>query len=79
MMSFSSQSAAMASLAPYYPSHHTAAAAGAPGSQGSQGLPGSHNLYGAADTKLNSHLWSVTQPLTHSLQENQARIQKVQP
>ena len=78
MMSFSSQSAAMASLAPYYPSHHTAAA-GAPGSQGSQGLPGSHNLYGAADTKLNSHLWSVTQPLTHSLQENQARIQKVQP
>ena len=78
MMSFSSQSAAMASLAPYYPSHHTAAA-GAPGSQGSQGLPGSHNLYGAADTKLNSHLWSVTQTLTHSLQENQARIQKVQP
>ena len=78
MMSFSSQSAAMASLAPYYPSHHTAAA-GAPGSQGSQGLPGSHNLYGAADTKLNSHLWSVTQPHTHSLQENQARIQKVQP
>ena len=78
MMSFSSQSAAMASLAPYYPSHHTATA-GAPGSQGSQGLPGSHNLYGAADTKLNSHLWSVTQPHTHSLQENQARIQKVQP
>ena len=78
MMSFSSQSAAMASLAPYYPSHHTAAA-GAPGGQGSQGLPGSHNLYGAADTKLNSHLWSVTQPHTHSLQENQARIQKVQP
>ena len=78
MMSFSSQSAAMASLAPYYPSHHTAAA-GAPGSQGSQGLPGSHNLYGAADTKLNSHLWSVTQPHTHSLQDDQARIQKVQP
>ena len=56
MMSFSSQSAAMASvLSPPYYSHHAPNPNGPnPNAGVGSGLPGSHNLYG--DTKLNSHL-----------------------
>ena len=57
MMSFSSQSAAMASvLSPPYYSHHAPNPNGGNHGVSQPTLPGGHNLYGGTDTKLNSHL-----------------------